>query len=368
MVNEVESGPRHSRLDDPVVGLAHLAADRLRPRQLSVWLLVVAGMVFVMIVVGGTTRLTQSGLSIVHWEPISGIAPPLSESAWQAQFDAYKEYPEYQTFNRGMDLAEFKVIFFWEYVHRVLGRLIGLALAAPFAWFVLRGAIPSGYRWRLAGLVALVGVQGAIGWWMVASGLIDRPDVAHERLALHLLTALALFGGLLWTGLDLWAHADGRAPVGGRPSTWVWPFTALLFSQITLGALVAGLDAGHIFTTWPRMGSGWLPGGLTSLAPIWTNLVDNPVTVQLVHRWLAVLVAVGALLVAARLWRAGAATRAAALAAAVLLQFLLGVLTLLHSVPVPLGVAHQAGAVLLLMATLVAGHWSFGGARGGRRV
>ncbi len=336
--------------------------DRSCPRQLSVWLLAVAALVFVTIVVGGTTRLTQSGLSMVRWEPLSGIVPPLSEAEWQAEFDAYKAYPEYQTINRGMDLGEFKAIFFWEYLHRQLGRLIGIALALPFAWLALRRAIPLGYGRRLAVLVLLVGLQGAIGWWMVASGLVDRPDVAHERLALHLVTALVLLAGLLWTALDLRALAAGRCAVGGRPSGWVWPFTALLFAQITLGAFVAGLNAGYLFTTWPRMGPAWLPNGLTSLSPIWTNLVDNPVAVQFVHRWLAVAVAVFALLVAARLRRVGATAHAVALGSAVLLQFLLGVMTLLQAVPVALAVAHQAGAGLLLAATVVAGHWSMGGA------
>lgn len=333
-----------------------------RPREVSIWLFVVAALVFVMIVVGGTTRLTQSGLSMVRWEPVSGIVPPLSEAQWQTEFDAYKAYPEYQAINRGMNLSEFKAIFLWEYVHRLLGRLVGIALALPFTWFALRRFIPPGYGRRLLGLVLLVGLQGAIGWWMVASGLVDRPDVAHERLALHLMAALVLLVGLLWTALDLRALAAGRVAVGGRPSGWVWPFASLLFVQVTLGAFVAGLNAGHIFMTWPKMGSAWLPSGLTSLTPIWTNLVNNPVAVQFVHRWLAVTVVIFALLVASRLRRAGATAQSVALGSAVLFEFLLGVLTLLHGVPVLLGVAHQAGAVLLLIATVVAGHWSMGGA------
>lgn len=333
------------------------------PRQMSIWLFVVTALVLVMIVVGGTTRLTQSGLSMVRWEPVSGIVPPLSEAQWQDEFDAYKAYPEYQAINRGMDLSEFKAIFLWEYVHRLLGRLVGIVLALPLGWFVLRRVIPPGYGQRLVGLVLLVGLQGVIGWWMVASGLVDRPDVAHERLALHLVTALVLLVGLLWTALDLRALAAGRAAVGGRPSGWVWPFTALIFTQFTLGAFVAGLNAGHMFTTWPRMGPAWVPSGVTSLTPIWTNLVDNPIAVQFIHRWLAVAVAVFALVVATRLRRAGAAAHAVALGSAVVLEFLLGVVTLLHGVPVPLGVAHQAGAVLLLIATVAAAHWSMGGAR-----
>lgn len=333
-------------------------ADQARHRQLSVWLFILAGWVFVILVVGGTTRLTQSGLSMVRWEPVTGIVPPLSEADWQVEFDAYQSSPEYQLINRGMELGEFKTIYFWEYLHRLLGRVLGLAMVVPLLWFLAKRAIPPGYRWRLGGLVMLVGLQGAIGWWMVASGLVDRPDVAHERLALHLTTALVLLSALIWTALDFGALASGRDPSDGRPAGWFWPFMVLLFVQIALGAFVAGLDAGFIYTTWPTMEGDWIPQDLTYLRPIWANLVDNPVAVQFLHRWLAIVVAVYAVVVAVRLHRAGAGMRSVALGAAVLLQFLLGVLTLLHSVPISLGVAHQAGGVLLLVATIVAGHWS----------
>jgi cytochrome c oxidase assembly protein subunit 15 len=334
-----------------------------RAGKLSVWMFVVAALVFVILVVGGATRLTESGLSMVDWEPVTGVVPPLSESDWQAEFDAYQSSPEYQIINQGMTLGEFKTIYLWEYLHRLLGRVLGLAMALPFLWFLAKKAIPHGYGWRLFGLVLLVGLQGAIGWWMVASGLVDRPDVAHERLALHLTTALVLLCALLWTALDFLALATGRDPVDGRPSGWFWPFTVLLFVQITLGAFVAGLDAGHMYTTWPTMQGEWVPEATRALEPIWTNAVDNPVAVQFLHRWLAMVIAVYALVVAVRLYRGGAGARAGALAATVLLQFVLGVLTLVNAVPIPLGVAHQAGAVLLLVATIVAGHWSMGGAR-----
>ena len=337
--------------------------SRARPAQLSIWLFGLAAIVLVMIVVGGTTRLTQSGLSMVSWEPVSGAVPPLDEAAWNDEFDAYKTSPEFQRINTDMTLSEFKGIYFWEYLHRLLGRVLGLALALPFFWFLARRAIPPGYARRLGALVLLVGLQGLIGWWMVASGLVDRPDVAHERLALHLMTALVLLVALIWTALDLRALASHRSAVTGRPSRWVWPFAVLLGSQITLGAFVAGLDAGRIYNTWPMMNGTWIPRGLNELSPVWSNAVDNPVAVQFLHRWLAVVVAVAALAVAAQLFRAGARGYAIAVEAAVGAQFLLGVLTLLHSVPVALGVAHQTGAVVLLVVTVAAAHWSLGGAR-----
>ena len=344
------------------VGAGH-DASRTRPGQLSLWMFVMAGLVFVILVVGGTTRLTESGLSIVKWDPVTGIVPPLTNTDWQAKFDAYQATPEYQLVNQGMDLGEFKTIFLWEYLHRLLGRVLGLAMAVPFVWFLVRRSIPSGYGWRLGGLVLLVGLQGAIGWWMVTSGLVDRPDVAHQRLALHLTTALVLLCALIWTALDLRALEARREPVDDRPRSWFWPLLVLLFVQITLGAFVAGLDAGHMYTTWPTMQGDWAPEAVTYLRPLWTNAIDNPVAVQFLHRWLALVIAIFAVVVAVRLYRAGAGMRAIALGTAVLVQFILGVLTLVNSVPIPLGVAHQAGAVLLLVATVVAGHWAMGGAR-----
>jgi cytochrome c oxidase assembly protein subunit 15 len=340
--------------------------DRSRPTQLSWWLFVVAGLVFAMVVVGGATRLTQSGLSMTSWEPVSGTVPPLSEADWKAEFDGYRATPEYRIVNSDMTLSQFKGIFWWEYVHRLLGRIIGLALLLPFVWFLARRAIPAGYGGRIAVLIALVGLQGAIGWWMVASGLVERPDVAHERLALHLITALILLGALVWTALDLRALGEGRTKVDGRPKRWILPFMALLSVQFVLGAFVAGLDAGRMHTTWPSMTEQWTPDGMGELSPIWSNAVDNPVTVQFLHRWMGVVVAVAALAIAALLFRAGARRLAIAFEAVVLAQFVLGVLTLLHAVPVALGVAHQAVGTLLLVVTVVAAHWSDGGARRSR--
>lgn len=334
-----------------------------RPNQLSWWLFGVAVLVFAMVVIGGATRLTQSGLSMVHWEPVSGSVPPLSEGDWQAEFDAYRQTPEFRLVNREMDLSEFKGIFWWEYSHRVLGRIVGMALALPFFWYLFRRAIPPGYGPRIALLVALVGLQGFIGWWMVTSGLVDRPDVAHERLALHLVTALLLLAALVWTALDLRALAQGRTKVEGRPSRWVAPFFVLLSVQIVLGAFVAGLDAGRIYNTWPAMNGQWVPREVDRLSPVWSNAVDNPVTVQFLHRWLAVVVAASAMAVAARLFFAGARGIAFALEMVVLAQFVLGIITLVNAVPVGLGIAHQAVGALTLVVAVVAAHWSTGGAR-----
>lgn len=337
--------------------------DRSRPTQLSWWLFTVAALVFAMVVVGGATRLTQSGLSMTTWEPVSGAVPPLSDSAWQTEFDNYRATPEYRIVNNRMTLSEFKGIFWWEFTHRLLGRIIGLALVVPFGWFLFRRAIPKGYGGRIALLIALVGLQGAIGWWMVASGLVDRPDVAHERLAIHLVTALILLAALVWTALDLRALGAGRHRVEGRPRRWIAPFTVLLFVQFVLGAFVAGLDAGKMFNTWPLMNGAVFPRGIGEMSPVWSNVVDNPIAVQFLHRWTAVVVAIAALGVAALLFRAGAKRIATALEVVVLVQFLLGVLTLLHAVPVALGVAHQAVGTLLLVVTVVAAHWATGGAR-----
>lgn len=337
----------------------------IRPMQLSWWLFIVAVLVYAMVFVGGATRLTQSGLSIVSWKPVSGVVPPLSQADWDAEFDAYRATPEFQKVNAHMELSEFKGIFWWEYAHRILGRIVGLALAIPFVWFLYRKAIPPGYGRRVALLIALVGLQGLIGWWMVASGLVDRPDVAHERLALHLITALILLVALIWTALDLRALAQARGPVEGRPKRWVIPFTGLLVVQIILGGFVAGLNAGHIYNTWPLMHGKLVPGELTDLSPVWSNAVDNPVTVQFLHRWVAVVVAIAVLAIVVVLYRAGATRLATVFEVVLLVQFTLGVLTLINSVPLLLGLSHQVVGAALLVVTIVAAHWAMGGARRG---
>jgi cytochrome c oxidase assembly protein subunit 15 len=327
-----------------------------RPRALSRWLFIVAAMIFVMVVVGGITRLTESGLSMTRWEPVSGTVPPLNAEQWQREFDSYRATPEYQKVNRGMTLSEFKGIFFWEYVHRLLGRLIGVAFALPLAWFAWRRAIPAGYGWRLTGLLALGGLQGAIGWWMVSSGLVDRPDVSHIRLAIHLLVALLILACIVWTAFDLAQTA--RNPDVRRaamPTIAIWALS-LLALQLMFGAYVAGLNAGYAFNTWPKMGDEWFPAGTPMLTPWLSNLVDNPIVVQFVHRWLAFAVAAAASLLAWQSWRKRLRVQAYALVLALLVQMLLGIATIRSGVEIVRAVSHQANAVVLLVAMLWTAH------------
>jgi cytochrome c oxidase assembly protein subunit 15 len=339
------------------------AQTSARPRAIATWLNIVAVFVVLMVIVGGITRLTESGLSMVRWEPVSGIVPPLSEVEWQAEFDAYRAYPEYQQVNRGMSLDAFKRIYFWEYVHRVLGRLIGFAFALPLAWFWLRRAIPIGYKPRLVALLALGGLQGAIGWWMVASGLVNRPDVAHDRLAVHLGTALVILGGLVWTARDLRAHAHGEH----RSRLTALGAAALLIVsiQIVLGAFVAGLNAGHAFAEWPLMGGRFFPEGVAFTDPLWRNAIDNPIVVQWLHRWWAWVAAAALLLLARRARHDGAAATARLLAALVAVQIGLGIATLLSGVALWVAAAHQAVAALIVWAAVVAVHAA---GRPGRRL
>lgn len=329
---------------------------RPRPRAVSAWLITIAVLIFLMVVVGGITRLTESGLSMVRWEPISGAIPPLSEADWQAEFDHYRATPQYQLVNSAMSLDDFKTIFFWEFVHRLLGRIIGLAFALPLLWFWWTRAIPAGYGRKLGAIFALGALQGAIGWWMVASGLIDVPEVSHIRLAIHLLMALLIFAATLWVGLDLRKlSGDGEARPTKMPLLAIWAL-CLLFLQFLFGAYVAGLEAGYAFNTWPLMGEQWFPAETPMLEPLLRNLADNPIVVQFVHRWLAFIVAAVAIWLGLRAWMHGLWTEGSMLMGAVIAQILLGILTILSGVQIDIAVAHQGMAVLLLAAMLVAAH------------
>ena len=323
-----------------------------RPRAVANWLFFVAGLIFVMVIVGGITRLTESGLSITQWKPVSGAIPPLTEADWLREFALYRQTPEYLEVNRGMSLADFKFIFFWEYIHRLLGRVIGLAFLLPLIWFAVKKAIPSGYGKRLTVLFLLGGLQGVIGWWMVASGLVDRTDVSHVRLAVHLLLALLIFGAIFWTALDLRSPAATRQRM---PTFAIWALSVLAL-QLLFGAYVAGLNAGYAFNTWPLMGAELYPAAAPWLEPALRNFVDNPITVQFVHRWLAFGVLAMAIGLAIKVKRVGGRRESLFLHAAVGLQILLGIATLLTGVHLHVAVAHQGMAVVVIAAFLLAAH------------
>lgn len=326
-----------------------------RPRAIAAWLWIVAVLVVAMVVVGGVTRLTESGLSITEWKPISGTLPPLSDAAWAAEFAHYRQIPQYDAFNRGMTLAGFKAIFFWEYTHRLLGRVIGLAIGVPLVVFAVRRRIPAGYGWRLGALLALIGLQGTLGWMMVRSGLSARTEVAPVWLGIHLLTALFTLGGLVWTALDLRALAANRLAAPARMMPVAAAALALFAIQLWLGALTAGLRAGYAFDSWPLMGDTFFPAGTPMLAPAWRNAVDNPVVVQFLHRWFAVVAAAGLVALGVRAVRAGR-TVGWAVAGLVCLQIALGIATLMSGVRIEVAVAHQANAALLLIAAVAAAH------------
>ncbi len=327
------------------------------PRAVATWLLVCAALVAAMVVVGGITRLTHSGLSIVEWQPLVGTLPPLSEGDWQALFDKYRETPQYRVVNQGMSLDEFKGIFWWEYVHRLLGRAIGLAFVVPLAWFWWRGRIDRAHGWKLVGVFALGGLQGAMGWYMVASGLVDEPRVSHLRLAAHLGFAFLILGALLWIALDLLYARRPEAPAPARLATAV---AGLVFVQVLAGALVAGLHAGNAYNTFPLMNGHLVPPETFMLEPWWLNFFNNMATVQLDHRLFAWLL----LFLVPWLWlrvRRSGPSRAARLGADVLLglvalQFGLGVATLLAVVPLGLAAAHQGAATLVFAAALFTAH------------
>lgn len=333
-----------------------LRSDRSRP--VAIWLFVVAALVFCMVVVGGATRLTDSGLSITEWKPIMGALPPMSEAAWQANFELYKEIPQYKLVNAGMSLEAYKTIFWWEWGHRLLGRLIGAAFAIPFAFFLIRGMIPRRLIWRCGALLLLGGLQGLVGWWMVSSGLSERVSVAPERLMTHLGLALALFILLVWTALDAWAGSpriEERSPWRG----WALAFLGAVFFQSLLGALVAGNDAGLVYNDWPLMNGHFLPDAYLGKS-LWGTLAHSQGAVQLHHRLVAyglfaAGIALGVMTYRARHLPREAKVAGLAVAVVVALQAGLGVWTLMAQVPLALGVLHQAGAaVLLAVATTFA--------------
>lgn len=333
-----------------------------RNRAVAVWLFATAALVFLMVVVGGVTRLTGSGLSITEWKPIMGAIPPLNDAQWAEAFEKYKQIPQYAQVNAGMSLAEFQGIFWWEWVHRLLGRVIGLVFALPLVVFLLcriaparsifrQWAVPDRLIWRCVLLLGLGGLQGLIGWWMVSSGLSERVSVAPERLATHLGLALILFAALIWTGLEAWNGQDhGRPPAGWARGAGF--LLGLVFLQCLLGALVAGGHAGLVYTDWPLMNGSVLPPADWSLGAV-AFLHDQALT-QFNHRLVAygLLIAVSIYAFQAWRWRVaeGMGLAAFVLAGVVWGQAVLGIATLIHAVPLWLGVLHQAGAAVVLAA------------------
>ncbi|GGG50071.1 heme A synthase [Caldovatus sediminis] len=338
------------------------AAARRDARALARWLLLVCAMVWIMVALGGATRLTGSGLSIMEWAPLSGTLPPLSEAEWNRLYDLYRTIPQYALVNQGFGLEGFKRIFWLEWVHRLWGRLIGLAYLLPLLWFWARGRIPAGLKPRLLLLLLLGGMQGVVGWVMVASGFEpDRTAVSPYRLVAHLGLALALYAALLWTALSLLRPAPAAEEAPRALRGWVWATAGLAALTMLAGGFVAGIRAGLDYNTFPLMEGRLVPSGYWWLEPAWRNLTENVAAVQFHHRLLATLTLLAAAGAAHAAWRGrpGAAARRGAvsgLLGAVALQYALGVATLLLVVPVWLGTLHQAAAVLVLTMALVALH------------
>ncbi|TXL78119.1 heme A synthase [Vineibacter terrae] len=326
-------------------------------RAIGRWLAVVAAMIFAMIVLGALTRLTESGLSMVEWKPVTGWLPPLSDAAWQAELAKYAQSPQGRLVNQGMTVAQFKEIFWLEYLHRLWGRLIGLAFALPMLWFFIRGRVPRWLKPRLVVLLLLGGLQGAVGWIMVASGLQDAPSVSHYRLALHLVLAISLYAYILWLAFGL-LRPEAPSPLAGdrRVGRAAAAAVGFLFVVLTFGAFVAGLRAGQVHTTFPTMSGYWIPPGLLELEPAWLNFVATQTGTQFAHRWLAKILVVLclALWVRARRVDATAPVRRATTMVALmaLIQLGLGIGTILTGAELAIATVHQAGAVLLL-STLI---------------
>ena len=318
--------------------------------MIRVWLYTILGLIFAMVVVGGATRLTDSGLSITEWKPILGAIPPLNNADWQIAFDKYRLIPEYLEINKGMSLAEFQFIFWWEWGHRFLGRFIGLVFFIPAVIFWVLGWLPNQLKPRIAILFVLGGLQGAVGWWMVASGLVDRVDVSQYRLATHLSLACFLFAGVHWVALGL----KPREAQGNRAlSRAGWALFVLVFIQIFAGALVAGMDAGLAYNTWPLMDGGLVPDGLGVMEPFWLNSFENAKAVQFNHRLIAyglwILALVHAVWVTCKAVSARVKASAWFVFAVVTMQALIGIATLLLAVPLDVALMHQAGVLSVLM-------------------
>ena len=337
---------------DQAIGLSHQAQSA---RQVAAWLMVCCVMVFGMIILGGVTRLTGSGLSMVDWQPIKGVIPPLTQADWQAAFDQYKQFPEFRYINQDMDLSGFKFIFLFEYGHRLLGRLIGIVFFLPMVWFWWQGKILKRYKPKLILMFVMGGMQGLLGWYMVKSGLVDDPHVSQYRLTAHLMLAVLIYGYMLYVARDL-GELNDREPSWQVGSTRFESFLVVyILVMIASGGFVAGTHAGYIYNTFPLMNGVLFPDGLTALTPVWLNAFNNVLTIQFNHRWLAYgLIA----LVLFHRWRVNDASSPRLVAAnwlmaAVAFQVGIGIITLLNKVPVALGALHQAGALVVFSASVM---------------
>jgi cytochrome c oxidase assembly protein subunit 15 len=329
-----------------------ISAHPARLHAVKWWLLSIAVLIAVMVLVGGATRLTESGLSIVEWKPVTGTLPPLNQEQWYQAFEAYQKIPQYRELNAGMSLDQFKTIFWWEWSHRLLGRAIGMAYLLPFLWFLWRGALSADLKRRLWLIFGLGALQGAVGWWMVASGLSQRTEVSQVRLATHLVLALLIFAGIVWTLRRL--SSRPQQIVAARLRITSGALLVLTFVQLYFGALVAGLRAGRVYNTWPEIDGALIPSSARLLfeEPWWRNLFDNTLTVQFEHRMTAYALIALAILHAVDAIRSrtgsAAVNGALWLVAAMLLQATLGILTLLNQAPIDLALAHQAVAIAVL--------------------
>lgn len=331
----------------------------INKKWITVWLISAMIMTLSMVIIGGITRLTHSGLSMVEWKPIMGIIPPGTESEWVRTFDLYKQFPEYQQNNPTMTLSEFKAIFFWEYLHRLIGRLMGLVFIVPYVWIHIRGGMPRWLNRRLVLMFGLGVLQGLAGWWMVKSGLVDRPDVSHFRLAIHLFLALTVIAVIGWTLFDVHTDTKDRHAIPTLRTGSIWILAGVAV-QILYGAMTAGLDGGFGYNTFPLMNGRLVPGGFFAMDPSGVNLVSNPHAVQFLHRSLAWLLflsiiiyrgyARGYVLTSRQRWAVNL------MILWIGFQFLLGVFTLILTVPIVLAVLHQTGAVIMLLVTLFAVH------------
>jgi cytochrome c oxidase assembly protein subunit 15 len=325
-------------------------------RLVRLWLFAAAAMIFLTLIVGGATRLTESGLSITEWKPITGAVPPLTHADWQAEFQRYQAIPQYRELNEGMSLGQFQAIYWWEWTHRVLARSTGMVFLLPFLFFLWRGWVPRHLRMRLWTIFGAGAALGAVGWWMVSSGLAGsgRVNVSQYRLAFHLTLACAIYASILWTAQQFARKPPAEAPARLRFGAFAIMLLVLL--QIYLGALVAGSGAGHIYNTWPQIDGGFIPPAaqLGFLSPAWRNFFENTLTIQFNHRMLAYAIWLLALLHAADAWRTGREVRRALLVAGlVTAQAVLGITTLVMADPLPLALAHQAVAVIVFTMSIV---------------